>query len=45
MARHLTLQEREMVSQAHHAHRKQAELARRLRRHPATISRKLYVFS
>ncbi len=41
MAHHLTLQEREMVSQMHHAHRKQAEIARRLRRHPATISREL----
>ena len=41
MARHLTLQEREMVSQMHHAHRSQAEIARRLKRHPSTISREL----
>ena len=41
MARHLTLEERERVSQMVHAHRSQAEIARRLKRHPATISREL----
>ena len=41
MARHLTLQEREMVSQMHHAGSKQVEIARRLDRHPSTISREL----
>ena len=41
MARHLTLQEREMVSQMHHAGSKQVEIARRLNRHPSTISREL----
>ena len=41
MASHLTLQERERVSQMVHAHRSQAEIARRLKRHPATISREL----
>jgi len=42
MARHLTLEERERVSQMVHAHRSQAEIARRLKRHPATISRELH---
>ena len=41
MARHLTLQERERVSQMSHARRSQTEIARRLKRHPATISREL----
>jgi IS30 family transposase len=41
MARHLTLQERERVSQMVHAHRSQAEIARRLGRHPSTVSREL----
>ena len=41
MARHLTLEERERVSQMVHAHRSQAEIARRLKRHPSTISREL----
>ena len=41
MANHLTLQERERVSQMVHAHRSQAEIARRLKRHPSTISREL----
>jgi IS30 family transposase len=41
MARHLTLEERERVSQMVHAHRSQAEIARRLGRHPSTISREL----
>ena len=41
MARHLTLQEREMVSEMHHAHAQQVEIARRLGRHPSTISREL----
>ena len=34
MARHLTLQEREMVSQMHHGGSTQVEIARRLGRHP-----------
>jgi len=42
MACHLTLQEREMVSEMHHAHAKQVEIARRLGRHPSTISRELH---
>jgi transposase, IS30 family len=41
MACHLTLQEREMVSEMHHAHTQQVEIARRLGRHPSTISREL----
>lgn len=41
MASHLTLQERERISQMVHAQRNQAEIARRLGRHPATISREL----
>ena len=41
MARHLTLEERERVSQMVHARCSQAEIARRLKRHPATISREL----
>ena len=41
MARHLTLQEREMVSQMNHAGIRQVEIARRLGRHPSTISREL----
>jgi len=41
MARHLTLQEREMVSEMQHAHAQQVEIARRLGRHPSTISREL----
>jgi IS30 family transposase len=41
MARHLTLQEREMVSQMHHGGSKQVEIARQLKRHPSTISREL----
>ena len=41
MARHLTLQEREMVSEMHHAHARQVEIARRLGRHASTISREL----
>jgi IS30 family transposase len=41
MARHLTLEEREMVSEMHHAHAQQVEIARRLGRHPSTISREL----
>jgi len=41
MADHLTLQEREKVSQMLHTHRSQAEIARRLKRHPSTISREL----
>jgi IS30 family transposase len=41
MASHLTLQKRKMVSQMRHAYRKQAEIARRLSRHPTTISREL----
>jgi IS30 family transposase len=42
MASHLTFQEREMVSQMHHAHQTAAEIARRLGRHPCTISRELH---
>jgi IS30 family transposase len=41
MARHLTLEEREMVSQMHHAGSKQVEIARQVGRHPSTISREL----
>lgn len=41
MARHLTLEERETVSLMHHDRSKQAEIARRLGRHPSTISREL----
>jgi transposase, IS30 family len=41
MAHHLTLQERELVSQMHHVASKQVEIARRLGRHPSTISREL----
>jgi transposase, IS30 family len=41
MAHHLTLQEREEVSQMVHAQLSQAEIARRLQRHPSTISREL----
>ena len=41
MASHLTLQEREKVAQMVHAHRCQAEIARRLGRHRSTISREL----
>jgi len=41
MACHLTLQKRELVSQMHHAGSKPTEIARRLNRHPSTISREL----
>jgi transposase, IS30 family len=41
MASHLTLQEREVVAQMHHNHRKQCEIAERLKRNPGTISREL----
>ena len=41
MASHLTLQEREKVSQMAHMHRSQAEIAVELKRHPSTISREL----
>jgi transposase, IS30 family len=41
MACHLTLQEREKVSLMVHEHRTQAEIARRLKRNPSTISREL----
>jgi IS30 family transposase len=41
MACHLTLQEREMVSEMRHTHAQQVEIARRLGRHPSTISREL----
>lgn len=41
MARHLTLEEREVVSQMHHAGSKQVEIAGRLGRHPSTIYREL----
>jgi transposase, IS30 family len=41
MACHLTLQEREKVSQMVHSHSTQAEIARRLKRNPSTISREL----
>jgi transposase, IS30 family len=41
MASHLTLQEREIVAQMHHDHRKQCEIAERLGRAPCTISREL----
>ena len=35
MAHHLTLEEREVIAQMHHGGRKQAEIARRLGRHPS----------
>jgi transposase, IS30 family len=41
MTHHLILQEREVVSQMHHAGIKQVEIARQLGRHPSTISREL----
>jgi IS30 family transposase len=41
MAHHLTHKEREIVAQMHHDRRKQCEIARRLKRHPSTISREL----
>jgi transposase, IS30 family len=41
MASHLTLQEREIVAQMHHDHRKQREIAERLKRDPSTISREM----
>ena len=41
MASHLTLQEREIVAQMRHDHRKQREIAERLKRDPSTISREL----
>jgi transposase, IS30 family len=41
MASHLTLQEREIVAQMLHDHRKQCEIARRLNRDTGTISREL----
>jgi|WetSurMetagenome_2_1015567.scaffolds.fasta_scaffold209564_2 transposase, IS30 family len=41
MASHLTLQEREIVAQMLHDHRKQCEIAEKLERDPGTISREL----
>lgn len=41
MAAHLTLDERERLSQMHHAGDSNAQIARELGRHPATISREL----
>lgn len=41
MVSHLTLQEREIVAQMRHDHRKQREIAERLKRDPSTISREL----
>ena len=41
MANHLTVQEREVLSQMKYAGHIQAEIARRLKRHPSTISREL----
>jgi transposase, IS30 family len=41
MANHLTLEEREIVAQMYRDHRKQREIAERLKRDPGTISREL----
>lgn len=41
MASHLTLEEREVISQMKHAGQRQAEMARELGRSPSTISREL----
>ena len=41
MASHLTLQEREVVAQMLHDHRKQREIAERLKRDRGTISREV----
>jgi len=41
MARHLTMEEREIISQMRSARRKPATIARRLRRHRSTICREL----
>jgi IS30 family transposase len=41
MAHHLTLEEREVISQMRHAGQQQAQIARQLGRSPSTISREL----